>query len=54
MADKKVTALDAVTTVAADDLLLIVDDPSGTPTSKKVTAANLRTYITTGLTAIWA
>jgi hypothetical protein len=49
MADKKVTALDALTTVAADDLLLIVDDPSGTPTSKKVTAANLATYTSTGL-----
>ena len=51
MADKKVTALDALTTVAADDLLLIVDDPSGTPTSKKVTAANLATYTSTGLAA---
>ena len=49
MADKKVTALDALTTVAADDFLLIVDDPSGTPTSKKVTAANLATYTSTGL-----
>jgi hypothetical protein len=49
MADKKVTALDALTTVTADDLLLIVDDPSGTPTSKKVTAANLATYTSTGL-----
>ena len=49
MADKKVTALDALTSVAADDLLLIVDDPSGTPTSKKVTAANLATYTSTGL-----
>jgi hypothetical protein len=52
MADKKVTALDALTTVAADDLLLIVDDPSGTPTSKKVTAANLATYTSTGLATL--
>ena len=49
MADKKVTALDALTTVTADDLFLVVDNPSGTPTSKKVTAANLATYTSTGL-----
>ena len=41
MADKKVTALDALTTVTADDLFLVVNDPAGTPTSKKVTASNL-------------
>ena len=54
MADKKITQLDALTNVTADDLILIVDDPAGTPTSKKVTAENLKTYITTGLTANWA
>jgi hypothetical protein len=41
MADKKITQLDALASVAAVDLFLVVDDPSGTPTSKKVTAANL-------------
>ena len=45
MADKKVTALDALTTVTADDLFLVVDDPAGTPTSKKVTASNLAASI---------
>lgn len=49
MADKKVTALDALASVSADDLFLVVDDPAGTPTSKKVTAANLATYTSTGL-----
>lgn len=38
---KKVTELTALTTPAGEDLLLIVDDPSGTPISKKVTIANL-------------
>lgn len=52
MADKKVTALDALTTVTADDLFLVVDDPAGTPTSKKVTAANLATYTSTGLATL--
>lgn len=37
---KKVTDLTALTSATADDLLLIVDDPSGTPTSKKITTKN--------------
>lgn len=38
---KKVSELTALTAPAGEDLLLIVDDPSGTPISKKVTVANL-------------
>jgi hypothetical protein len=41
MADKKVTQLDALTTLSADDLFMVVDDPAGTPTNKKVTAGNV-------------
>ena len=37
MADKKVTQLTSLTTTAAPDLLMIVDDPTGTPVSKKIT-----------------
>ena len=37
MADKKVTELTALTTTAGNDLLYIVDDPTGTPVSKKIT-----------------
>jgi hypothetical protein len=37
MADKKVSQLTALTTTAAPDLLMIVDDPNGTPVSKKMT-----------------
>jgi hypothetical protein len=37
MADKKVSQLDSLTTTAAPDLLMIVDDPTGTPVSKKMT-----------------
>ena len=40
MADKKVSELTAVTSVSGDDLLLVVDDPSGTPTSNKITVSN--------------
>ena len=45
MADKKVTALDALTTLSSVDLFLVVDDPAGTPISKKITAENLSTYV---------
>ena len=37
MADKKVTQLTELTTTNDEDQLLIVDDPNGTPVSKRVT-----------------
>lgn len=36
----KVSELTALTNAASEDLLLIVDDPSGVPTSKKITVGN--------------
>lgn len=40
MANEKVTALAAITTATTDDILYIVDDPGGTPVSKKITFGN--------------
>lgn len=41
MADSKITALSEDTAPSATDLLLTVDDPSGTPANKKATIANV-------------
>jgi hypothetical protein len=45
MADKKITELTELTTATTDDLLPIVDDPAGTPVTKKITIANLATAV---------
>ena len=37
MADKRISGLTAMTTASKDDILLVVDDPAGTPTNKKIT-----------------
>jgi hypothetical protein len=45
MASQKITELTAATTASDDDVVLTTDDPAGTPTSKKITWANLKTYL---------
>lgn len=39
------TALSIIGTLGADDIFYVVDDPGGTPLSRKVTAATLTTFI---------
>ena len=41
MADKKISELTSLTTPASEDLLVIIDDPNGTPASKQITLKNL-------------
>ncbi|SVD51312.1 uncharacterized protein METZ01_LOCUS404166, partial [marine metagenome] len=45
MADRKMTGLGEITSLTSDDLLLVVNDPSGTPTSKKITVGNFQSGI---------
>lgn len=45
MADTKLVNLGAIGTPALEDLLYVVDDPSGTPVSNKMTLTQLKTLL---------
>ncbi len=52
MADIKISALSAIASVAGEDLIAIIDDPSGTPASRKATVTQLLTYIDANIVAL--
>ena len=54
MADQKITQLSPDTTPSTDDLIVTVNDPSGTPANKKVTLADLATLIATTVAPAWS
>ena len=41
MADAKITELEELTVAENDDVLAIVDDPGGSPVTKKIKVSNL-------------
>ena len=45
MADAKITELSAIAAIAGEDLLAVVDDPSGTPATTKATVTQVLAYI---------
>ena len=45
MADIKISALGAIASVAGEDLVAIIDDPSGTPASRKATITQIATFL---------
>lgn len=54
MADTKVTALTAITALTSDDLLYTVEDPGGSPLSRKITWANVQASLDAELVALAA
>jgi len=45
MSDTKLTELEADASLTGTELVYLVDDPSGTPASKKTTVADIKTFI---------
>lgn len=45
MADTKISNLTAIDALADADLFAVVDDPGGTPVTKKATGTQVKTFI---------
>lgn len=50
MADIKISALGAIAAVAGEDVIAIIDDPSGTPASRKATITQIATFLASDTT----
>ena len=53
MADSKLTGLTALTEPADEDLLYTVDDPGGTPVSKKITWTSVKAFLLTWISGLF-
>jgi hypothetical protein len=53
MADQKLTALPLLTEPADEDLLYTVNDPSDTPTSKKITWTSVKAFLLTWISTLF-
>lgn len=49
MATVKISALTAATSLTADDYMVVVDDPGGTPTTKRITGQILKDFVLAGV-----
>ena len=49
MADQTITELTAIAAVAGEDVIVIVDDPAGSPATRKATITQLQTFLAAGL-----
>ena len=52
MVDVKISALGAISSVAGEDLVAIIDDPSVTPVSKKATMTQVLAFINANISAL--
>ena len=53
MADKKISQLDTLSSVNSIDLMVVIDDPGGTPVTKKATVQNIVDAGATGFYCRW-
>lgn len=53
MSDKKITELPTATAITSDDLIAIVDDPNGSPITKRATAGLLASFVSSAAAQVY-